>query len=108
MREDIKSIIDNYGVEKQLKHFQGEVFELSEAIIKHESKNIIDTLSTDLFKKTPKSIENITEEIADIIVMLEQFRLHYDIPLNEIRDVFEKKVERQLERIQEENRWKIL
>ena len=36
LEEKEKAIIDNYGVINQLKHFQSEVWELNEAIIKYE------------------------------------------------------------------------
>ena len=35
MKEDLLKIINNYGVIPQLKHFNSEVFELTEAIINY-------------------------------------------------------------------------
>lgn len=34
MNEKLRKIINHYGMDKQLKYFQSEVFELNEAIIK--------------------------------------------------------------------------
>lgn len=57
------------------------------------SKNIII-----YFMKT----ENIKEEIADVMVMLKQFQLYYNISTEEIRGVMKNKIARQLERIDKE------
>lgn len=38
MNKKLRKIINFYGIEKQLKYFQSEVFELNEAIIKKEIK----------------------------------------------------------------------
>lgn len=91
MKEKLLEIINHYGVMPQLKYFQSEVFELNEAIIKAENP----------FEPI-QDIEHITEEIADCFVMLEQFRLYYDIDLDEIKKVGRYKIDRQIERIKEE------
>ena len=96
-----KKIIEHYGISSQLKHFQSEVFELSEAIIQmgyptigaigHKPQCLID-----IEKK------HIAEEIADCLVMIRQFKEYYDIPNDEIKNVMRYKVKRQLERIKNE------
>ena len=78
-------IINNYGVLPQLKYFQSEVFELNEAIIKYE--NGIET------------IEHIIEEIADVEMMLGQFKEKYQILDDQVYGVKVFKADRQLERI---------
>lgn len=105
-------IINHYGVLPQLKYFQSEVFELNEAIIKHENKNPI-ILATDSLNKTfctlnnkeykVSSIKHIAEEIADVMVMLNQFMLYYKITSEEITEIFWSKVDRQIGRIEKEN-----
>lgn len=37
MNEKLRKIINHYGMDKQLKYFQSEVFELNEAIIKRRN-----------------------------------------------------------------------
>ena len=60
MKEQLKQIIEHYGVMKQLKYFQSEVFELSEAIIKYE---YADDYMNDKF------VLDIAQEIADVEVI---------------------------------------
>ena len=97
MKEDILKIINHYKVLPQLKYFQSEVFELNEAIITFENGDCWSNSGIELNK------EHIAEEIADVMVMLEQFRLYYDIPTVDIRKVMEYKVKRQIERIENES-----
>lgn len=95
--DKLLEIINHYGVLPQLKYFQSEVFELNEAIIKFE------TLKDYYFKNTNWLKDHIAEEIADCYVMLEQFRLHYDIDLDEVKNVGRYKIDRQLERIKKDD-----
>ena len=46
--------------------------------------------------------EHIKEEIADVMVMLKQFQLYYDIPTEDIKAIMKNKVDRQPERIEYE------
>ena len=82
----------------QLKYFQSEVFELNEAILEYEHDEY--TYYPEVDKSHKK---HITEELADVMVMLEQFRLYYDIPIEDVKEVMEYKVDRQLERIKNGN-----
>lgn len=98
MEEKLLKIINHYGVLPQLKYFQSEVFELNEAIIECELA----------YHYSPCQIgrgyeEHIAEEIADVMVMLEQFKLYYGISSEEITKIFWEKVDRQLGRIENEN-----
>lgn len=100
MKEDLLKIINHYGVLPQLKYFQSEVFELNEAIITHELKKSVEyeiPLTEIIGTK-----EHIAEEIADVMVMLEQFKNYYDISSEEITKIFWSKVYRQLDRIEKE------
>lgn len=104
MKQDLLKIINNYGVMSQLKYFQSEVFELNEAIIDMQHKK------WEMEGKTPEIVEptlndfrlHITEEIADVLVMLKQFQYYYYIEDKEIEEVMEYKIERQLKRIESE------
>ena len=83
MEEKLLKIINNYGVIPQLKYFQSEVFELNEAIINYEDEQALKELlnikivDSDISKK-----KHITEEVADILVMLMQFVYYYNIKLH--------------------------
>lgn len=97
MKNDLLKIINEYGLMKQLKYFQTEVFELNQAIIEYhydenKSYKIIETY----LKK------HIIEEIADVLVMLGQFKEYFEITDEQVKEVMEFKIQRQLERIREE------
>ena len=89
-------IINHYGVMKQLKYFQTEVFELNEAVIKAEMQDTISITTTE-------QIDHIAEEIADIQVMLNQFKEYYELDELQIKTIMEGKIDRQLKRIKEVN-----
>ena len=98
MEEKLKQIINHYGVMPQLKYFQSEVFELNEAIINAENNRLVGISR----KPSELAIKHIAEEIADVMVMLNQFRLYYGITDEEVKDIMIKKIDRQLERIKGE------
>lgn len=98
--EDLLKIINTYDVLPQLKYFQSEVFELTEAIIQKEYPAIAKDkkpYELEMFEK-----EHITEEIADVMVMLLQFKEYYKIDGNKIIEVMNNKINRQLTRIEEQ------
>lgn len=97
MKKTIK-IIDHYGVLPQLKHFNSEVFELNEAVINAENNRLIGISR----KPCKKAIDHISEEIADVCVMLEQFIEYYNIDRNNVEKIMIEKIHRQLERIENE------
>lgn len=97
MEEKLLKIIKHYGVIPQLKYFQSEVFELNEAIISCEYD---DFSYYDEVCKSNKS--HIAEEIADVMVMLEQFKFYYGIEDMDVKEIMIKKIDRQLERIKGE------
>lgn len=96
MKDKLLKIIKNYGVIPQLKYFQTEVFELNESIIYERATSKYGDEGNDY-----KCIKHIAEEIADCYVMLEQFRLYYDIPKEKIKEVMEYKINRQIDRIED-------
>lgn len=102
MKEKLLEIINHYGVMPQLKYFQSEVFELNEAIINRECYE--DYLPCGYSDQDYRDYlkGHIAEEIADVMVMLEQFKLYYDISSEEITEIFWNKVDRQIERIKNE------
>ena len=85
MEEKVLQIINHYGVNHQQRKLQEEVFELNEAILEHRLADGI--------------TYHIAEELADVIVMLFQFKEYYKIDGKEIMDIMNQKIERQLRRI---------
>lgn len=102
MKEKLLKIINTYGVMHQLKYFQSEVFELNEAIIRKEylpNEKDVDPEIFAMNMEIEQAKEHVTEEIADVMVMLNQFMLYYNISNGEVLDVMQYKINRQLERI---------
>ena len=91
MKEDLLKIIKHYGVNNQQRKLQEEIFELQEAIIEYE----LDETGLE----TKKHIE---EEFADVCVILEQFKAYYNLDNDKIVDIMYKKIERQLNRMENE------
>ena len=102
MEQELLKIIKHYGINNQLKYIHSEYFELDEAIMEYESAgwDFSDEGCIDIEKEYKN---HIAEEIADVMVMLEQFRLFYDIPSMQITEIMQQKIERQLKRIEEKN-----
>lgn len=102
MKEKLLKIINTYGVIPQLKYFQSEVFELNEAImiLEHYEEYANDQ---DYQTTLKKQKEHVAEEIADVMVMLEQFKLYYGISSEEITNIFWSKVDRQINRIENDS-----
>lgn len=100
MEEKLLQIINHYGVMPQLKYFQSEVFELNEAILEYEHFYLHTGKAMTYYNM---STEHIAEEIADVMVMLTQFMEYYDISATDIQPIFDMKVDRQIERIKNEN-----
>lgn len=112
MNKKLRKIINHYGIKKQLKYFQSEIFELNEAIIQYEERKrnpidiILNTLEPIMAslnnRKAVSSTDAIKEEIVDVMVMLKQMKLYYNISYADVREVMNAKISRQLERINEE------
>lgn len=100
MKEDkLLKIINTYGANNQQRKFLEEVGELLEAITVHELKKSVEyeiPLTEIIGTK-----EHIAEEIADVAVILLQFKEHYHIDGNDILRIMNEKIDRQLNRIEE-------
>ncbi len=98
MKDKFKTIINHYGINAQQRQFAEEVFELQEAITLMETFDNVKTISVieESYKK------DIAEEIADCMVMLNQFKEYYNITDEQINKQIEYKVNRQIERIEKE------
>lgn len=88
MQEKLLKIIEHYGINNQQRKLQEEVFELQEAIIK--------------FENGIGDIKEVVEELVDVTVLLDQFRVFYEIYQDEESEIYDFKVNRQLERIEKE------
>ena len=98
-----KNIINHYGLKAQLKKLNEEVYELSEAIIEYEQEQSLkDLLDIKIVDSDVAKKEHIKEELADVLVMFEQFRLYYDIPLEDVKQTGIRKINRQIRRMGEE------
>lgn len=97
MNSELLKIIEHYGVLPQLKYLQSEVFELNEAVIRHEN------LPAGIMQFTRNEYkEHIAEEIADVLVMVGQIKEYYGINNAELKAIMTSKIKRQLERIDNE------
>lgn len=94
MKDNLLKIINHYGPLNQLKYIQTEYFELDEAIFdcEYDSEN----WNNDYLKR------HITEELADVMVMLKQFQYYYDIKDENVEEIMNQKINRQLDRIRED------
>lgn len=90
LKDSLLKIINHYGVNGQQRQLMEEVFELQEAIT--------------LFENQKDKKEHITEEIADILVMIFQFIYFYDLNIDEITKMVKYKVKRQIKRIESEEK----
>ena len=90
MKEDLLKIINHYGINKQLKYIHSEYFELDEAILNYITRD--------------EDREHIAEELSDCFVMLKQFQYYYGIEDKDIERIMKYKIDRQLGRIEKENK----
>ena len=85
--ERIKTIADHYGIEKQLHQLAEECSELAVEASHSARKGV-----------TVK----IIEEMADVLLMMEQVIYLANIAIEDIDECIQFKIDRQLERIKEE------
>ena len=85
--ERIKTIADHYGIEKQLHQLAEECSELAVEASHSARKGV-----------TVK----IIEEMADVLIMIEQVIYLANIAIEDIDECIKFKIDRQLERIKEE------
>lgn len=100
--DKVRKVINHYGVMKQLKYMQTEVFELNEAIINHELKKTVEYEIP--LTELVGSKEHIEEEMADVLMMLDQIIEYYDLDFDKISNIMVEKLDRQLGRIADEQK----
>ena len=95
----IKQIADYYGLEEQLVQTAEECSELGKAALKLR-RALNDPLATDEDKLVARN--NFIEEMADVLVMIEQ-QCHLNGCETDVKNIVLAKVDRQIERIYERN-----
>ena len=104
MKEDLLKIINHYGVRNQLKKFNEECFELIEAVNDYEKQvEVCENMGCSRIH-ADFQLEHMAEEIADIQVMLDQIKYYYGIKDEDICNMMKFKIQRQLDRINNENK----
>lgn len=98
MKEDLLKIIEHFGVNNQQRKLQEEMFELQEAITINLLKQSVEYEIP--LTEIVGTREHIAEEIADVMLLLEQFKVYYGITSEEITNLFWSKVARTLKRIE--------
>lgn len=92
-RSNLLKIISKYKVRKQIKKLTEEVYEFIESVIDYEH-------STKDNYELAKA--HMTEEYADCMVLFNQFKLFYGLRNEDINDIIDFKIDRQLKRMEEE------
>lgn len=92
----IRTIVGYYGADAQSMQTCEECAELIQAVSKLSR--------SDTNTKFVERIKNLTEEIADVRIMMSQLMQLYGIPETEIATLVERKLQRQLERIKAESK----
>ena len=85
-------IINYYQPRHQLKKLSEEVYEFQEAVLDAEYYHLV----SNVFEK------HMEEEYADILVLLEQFKVYYGLNCSNILKIMKRKIDRQNERINKE------
>ena len=96
MKDKLLKIVQHYGIEHQQRKLEEEVFELQQAITIFEN--------TDFGKWEDKKYmftKDITEELGDVLNILKEIQLFYEITDKQLESRYGK-VDRQLERIEKE------
>ena len=93
--EIYRKAIDTYGVDNQLFQLCEEMAELMKAVNKWRRNK-------HLAEKYPSYVGDVTEEIADVEIMLDQLQIMLKIPHNDVYDIRCKKLERLADRLKED------
>ena len=100
METSLLKIINHYGIFNQLRKINEECYELIEAIrdYEYQKEACMNNHCTELHVKKCK--KHVAEELGDVMNVLEEIRLHYEISKEEVEENRKPKIERQLERIE--------
>lgn len=96
MTEKLEKIINHYGIDHQMRKLVEEVYELIDASAEMRYN------STNFANNYQRMINHILEEWTDCKVLMEQIRLYWQLDKEDIKEVFEAKVDRTIEGIEKE------
>lgn len=85
MKDKLQAIVDHFGVSIQLLKFAEEFGEVCQAINRYEAGKVTHT-------------KDITEEVADLEVMIDQIKVIYNLDESDIAVIKEQKVDRTIQR----------
>lgn len=85
-------ILGYFGIYNQQRKLQEEIFELQESIFDIEKDSI---------EQYENNLEHLTEELADVLVIIKQLQLEYGIEQEDLILMMNNKVDRTLKRIKE-------
>ena len=88
-KNKLYKIIKKHGISNQLKKLSEEIFELQESIINYMDCGYIDGT---------EHLDHITEEFADVMVLLNQIKEVYRLDEDEIMNIMKLKIDRQCKR----------
>lgn len=97
MKKDFLKIIEHFGIRNQMKKLNEECYELIEAIANYQDIEPFTTEDTN-FKAIFKN--HVIEEIADCLVLINQFIEYYKIDNNDVAKIMQEKINRTLDRIE--------
>ena len=97
--QKIQYIADHYGYEPQSRQLIEELSELIQAVCKHN--RAFDGKRPSKFSNCPEK-DAITEEMADVEIMLSQIKYLLGVGDGELSQIIESKLDRQIERINQE------
>lgn len=93
-KDKIEEIYYKHGVSNQLKKLSEEVYELQEAVKDFNSARKLNKTMDSSYK------EHIEEEFSDVILLLTQIKLVYNLDNDNLRKWFDFKLKRQIARDQ--------
>lgn len=91
-KDKIEEIYYKHGVSNQLKKLSEEVYELQEAVKDFNSARKLNKTMDSNYK------EHIEEEFSDVILLLTQIKLVYNLDNDNLRKWFDFKLKRQIAR----------
>lgn len=92
-KEKLKAITEKHGMSCELRKLNEEVYELIEVIIKERE---LTEKSSPTYHKS--LLRDILEEYADVMVVLNHIKLHYNLNDDDIKTIMKAKIDRQCER----------
>lgn len=102
-------IINHYGEKHQIRKLAEEQYELIEALYDRFRHGEDEFICADDFEYEGWVLEknaldkHVEEEIADNLVLIRQFVAKYELDIVRIEDIVRKKIDRQIERMKQEN-----